>query len=290
MTKPRWVTAATLVLTSLGFGCPFFCVARGSRVRTPRGARAIEDLALGDEVVAVDPVTGETVAARLMGVRRSTRETLELSGEKFVLRCTTDHPLWDPDGKCWADAGDWALGRRTSVLLAAEGQSTAVARVTSVKLDAGVSEVFDLTVDHPFHSFVASDVVVHNKSPIRSGTGAQSCENERGEELVLIRPGEGFVQTGRLCACGDGGTADLGQWVCSFRDAGPEASCTCPQPTCRSAANQRLYQLQLPGQLNTTDPLSCTCTGWTSTDPENAVAPGRCVASDAGLVGSCGCP
>lgn len=127
------------------------CVARGSRVRVPRGEQLIEDLAVGDEIICVDPDTGEEATGRLAAVRSLHRECVRLND----LTLTSDHPVYCPVTREWAPAGDWALGKRT-VLHGVE--------LSRVEVYAGVHEVFDLTVDHPLHNFVANGVLVHNKS------------------------------------------------------------------------------------------------------------------------------
>lgn len=74
-------------------------VARGSRVRTPTGARLIEELEVGHELVVADPATGLTAVSRLEAVIKSTREcgTLRFSGR--ALSVTSDHPLSDPQAR-----------------------------------------------------------------------------------------------------------------------------------------------------------------------------------------------
>ncbi|HEY0882728.1 MAG TPA: Hint domain-containing protein, partial [Archangium sp.] len=110
--------ASALALSSCG---AIFCIARGALVSTPRGKRRIEDLVVGDTVWCIDPETGERVEAPLVHVRAAKREIMRLEGEGFSLRCTTDHPLYDPVAKEWSAAGDWVLGKRSALLLIEEG-------------------------------------------------------------------------------------------------------------------------------------------------------------------------
>jgi hypothetical protein len=162
----KLVGAAALAASSC-----LFCVARGSRVRTPRGERLIEELAVGDEVLCVDPVTGVLVAAALREVRSAVRECVSLSFAGVELVVTSDHPLYCPATREWAPAGDWALGRRTQ-LLHVDGETVAPVAVERVSAFAGVRTVFDLTVEHPLHNFVANGALVHNKSRV------QQCDVE----------------------------------------------------------------------------------------------------------------
>jgi hypothetical protein len=156
------------------------CIARGARVRTPRGSRPIEDLEVGDEVLCVDPELDVTHVTRITWRRVVQRECLTLSFDGGALQCTSDHPLYCPTSKGWHPAGDWALGKRTSLLqVTAEGQR--VVEVTSVSTFSGVHDVFDLTVEHPLHNFVADGVLVHNKTNRQppcadGGVPRESCQ------------------------------------------------------------------------------------------------------------------
>ncbi|MBL8955496.1 MAG: Hint domain-containing protein [Myxococcaceae bacterium] len=159
----RLIAAAAVSAAFASCSC-LSCISRGSRVRTPRGERNIEDLAVGDEVLCVDPSSSVFVAATLTHIRVARRECVSLgfgAGESLV--CTSDHPLYCPVTREWAPAGDWALGRRKQ-LLRAEVEGVVAVAVSTVSTFAGVHDVFDLTVDHPLHDFVANGVVVHNKS------------------------------------------------------------------------------------------------------------------------------
>ncbi len=70
----------------------------------------------------------------------------------------------------------------------------------------GVEDIFDLTVDHPAHTFVANGVVVHNKQPLR-----RLCEF----------PGGSTAREGSVCAC----QAGQGVLLCT---SGPP-TCRCPE-------------------------------------------------------------
>jgi hypothetical protein len=205
MNKTLAAVLGSLSLTA----CNLYCIARGTLVSTPRGKRPIEDLIAQDTVWCIDPQTGEQVASPITAVVRATREVMRLSGENFVLTCTTDHPLYDPEAKSWSPAGDWVLGSRTALLLVpGDGAPTRVVKVLTREVSAGISEVFDVTVAHELHNFVAGDVLVHNKSPVR-----QSCEVQPGVTQFegdncarAADAGSGFV----TCASNPDGGASLG--------------------------------------------------------------------------------
>ncbi len=164
--------------------CRSTCIGEGTLVDTPSGARRIEDLEVDDVVIAVDPASGDREAARVQAIRSSVREVFSLQGGALLV--TADHPLFDPMSGTFHPAMDWLTGRR-STLMAASSSWAGVQTVTE-HAPAGLHEVFDLTVDHRWHTFVAGGLVVHNKS-------FAGCSDENGSPVTHDEP----------CSCGDGG-------------------------------------------------------------------------------------
>lgn len=184
------------------------CVARGSRIRTPRSLRLVEALTIGDEVVAVNPHTGEHEVTTIVDVRSSEREHGSLVFEGSTLNVTSDHPLFDPETREFHPAGDWLLGLRTR-LLSFDGEVTTPIDVKATRVFAGLEAVFDLTVASALHTFVAEGVVVHNKPQ-------PSCRAPNGERAPFV--GDPAART--TCRCADGG---IGRWDCDRY--GAEAEC-----------------------------------------------------------------
>ena len=141
-----------------------FCIAEGTLVDTPSGPVPIERLRVGDQVWSVDPTTHERFAATVTRIVAAQRECMALQFAGGELVCTPSHPLLDPSDGTYAPAGEWVVGpQRTQLLVAGDG-AVAVQAVEGTKVDVGVRRVFDISVDHPLHNFVAGSVVVHNKS------------------------------------------------------------------------------------------------------------------------------
>jgi filamentous hemagglutinin len=159
-----WLGPAAAVALVPNAGCFICCVAAGTRVLTPKGERPIEELGVGDVVISIDPQTGERIAAPISAIRSARRECLSiaLAGGRTLV-ATSDHPVFDPDADDYFPAGDWVLGKRKRLLELVDEGVQAV-NVGSTSIYSGVRKVFDLTVDSPHHNFVASGIVVHNKS------------------------------------------------------------------------------------------------------------------------------
>lgn len=208
--KKLLASAAVIAAAVFGNAC---CVARGTRVRVPKGERLVEDLAVGDEVSCVDPVTGSIETGTIVAIRSAQRECVGLG----VLTATSDHPLYCPDTAGYHPAGDWALGQRKHLLQVSDSGVKAV-NVSNVERYAGIHEVFDLTVDHPLHNFVANGILVHNKTPARcnwSFPDGRTVGNE-GEPCSCVGGGSGVLDCDTVTTCvrcsatGGGGNPDAG--------------------------------------------------------------------------------
>jgi hypothetical protein len=132
-------------------------------VDTPDGPRPIEGLRVGDIVRAIDTATRMFVDAPVVRVTSSRRECVALLVGDVWLRCTPDHPLFDPDSNGFRPAGLWIEGRARRVLRVVDGVTMEV-DVEHAKIDGGMEDVFDLTVGGAHPTFVAAGVVVHNKT------------------------------------------------------------------------------------------------------------------------------
>jgi hypothetical protein len=119
---------------------------------------------VGDEVVVVDPATFATSTSRLVAMKVSQRECGTMIHPAGQLCVTTDHPIFDPDARGFFPAGDWLVGTR-SALLISDDRGVRREAIRSVEIFTRVDDVFDLTVEHEWHTFVAEGVVVHNKEP-----------------------------------------------------------------------------------------------------------------------------
>lgn len=129
--------------------------------------KPIEDVRIGDMVLATDPKTGETsvktVTAEITGtgMKNLVTMTLAVEGEKVSITATEGHPFWVPALNAWIDAGELAEGQD---LRTADGKSL---RVTGIKHTRQAAEVHNLTVAglHTYYVLAgATPVLVHNDS------------------------------------------------------------------------------------------------------------------------------
>ncbi|WP_433042736.1 RHS repeat-associated core domain-containing protein [Dactylosporangium sp. CS-033363] len=134
--------------------------------------KPIEEVDVGDTVLATDPVTGLTLGKTVVGTRHSAGDkdlitiTVDVDGDRGTrtgeVTATTNHPFWLPAGNRWVPAGDLRGGEwlRTS-------NGTWV-QVSAVRTWTERTTVYNLTVDDLETYYVSAggtQVLVHNTGP-----------------------------------------------------------------------------------------------------------------------------
>lgn len=128
--------------------------------------RPIEDIRVGDLVLATDPLTGRTspepVLAQIVGTgeKQLDKVTVTDGPRTASVTATTNHPFWDPAGHAWVEAGDLRLGEP---LAGASG--TGPVHVSGTNAYQRMLTVYNLTVAGPHTYYVTAgglDVLVHN--------------------------------------------------------------------------------------------------------------------------------
>nr|WP_281167514.1 polymorphic toxin-type HINT domain-containing protein [Actinopolyspora mortivallis] len=145
----------------------------GTEVVLADGSRkAIEEVELGDRVLATDPETGETAAKRVTatitgeGEKHLVEVTVDVDGDRGdateSVTATGEHPFWVPDRDEWVQAQDLQVGDRVRT---AEGEQRLV---TSIRTWTALQRVHNLTVDDTHTYYVALDgqdeSLVHNSN------------------------------------------------------------------------------------------------------------------------------
>ncbi|TMR22623.1 hypothetical protein ETD86_10830 [Nonomuraea turkmeniaca] len=143
--------------------------APGTQVLMANGTQKnIEDIEIGDEVLATKPETGETAPETVTAIHRNldtamTDVTIKsVDGRQSTLHTTMEHPFWESGRKEWVDAGDL---QPKDLLRSTDGRRAAVVKVHTFD---SARWMYNLTVDdvHTYH-VVAGDqaVLVHNADP-----------------------------------------------------------------------------------------------------------------------------
>jgi RHS repeat-associated protein len=127
--------------------------------------KRIKDLAVGDEVVATDPESGETAGKEVVATHvNNDKEFTDLQvksakGEISELHTTFNHPFWSLTERAWVDAVDLELGDR---LASNDGSALTVERTKSY---VGYRAMYNLTIAdiHTYYVLAGEvPVLVHN--------------------------------------------------------------------------------------------------------------------------------
>ncbi|WP_432250875.1 polymorphic toxin-type HINT domain-containing protein [Streptomyces sanyensis] len=174
----------------------------GTKVALADGtAVPIEDVVVGDEVLATDPATGETapraVTATIFteGDKAYVDLTVEADGESSALTATDHHPFWSESEGEWLDAGDLKPGM---TLRKADGTSVSV--VTVRTYDA-TQDTYNLTVAdlHTYYVLAGqTPVLVHNSNCPTSAANGEKHRRQLAEEagkLPGIRSADDIFDT-----------------------------------------------------------------------------------------------
>ncbi len=160
----------------------------GTAVQTDEGEKPIEEVAVGDKVLAEDPATGEQGYFEVVALtNHPTDEVLQITidaedesgdngdeqlnstdtedSQTDTMEITPDHPVYVED-KGWLNAENLEVGDE---LRRSDGGVTKVLAVERVAL-AEPQAVYNFTVKRPHTYFVlSSGVLVHNNSPLECG-------------------------------------------------------------------------------------------------------------------------
>ncbi|MEV4289598.1 Hint domain-containing protein [Nonomuraea bangladeshensis] len=142
----------------------------GTRVLMANGeTKPIEDVKIGDKVVAADPETGRTESRPVTaliegeGVKRLVKITVDdgTAGSMAAadLVATDNHPFWVPSQRQWIDAGQLQPG------MWVQTSAGTFVQISAIEAWSAVEQVYNLTVDelHTYHVVAGHQaVLVHN--------------------------------------------------------------------------------------------------------------------------------
>jgi hypothetical protein len=224
---------------TFGIAGTFGCFVAGTQIATPSGTRAIEELRLGDVVLAYDEHAGRVVPRPVTATFVHPDHpvgALPLSDGR-VLRVTSNHPIYLPDQQLYADAGELTGDERLLTLTASTQTSSLIAGAFQASATEAAT-VYNITVAGE-HNYFAEGVLVHNKS-IAAGTGAGGGTGGGPSEggacvpatlsgacyafacLDPVWPTSEYVTLNQAAGSG-GGSADAGPVDSGAADAAPPA-------------------------------------------------------------------
>ncbi|WP_231505405.1 polymorphic toxin-type HINT domain-containing protein [Paenibacillus massiliensis] len=137
------------------------CFAAGTKVQTDEGEKNIEDIEVGDQVLAKDELNpdGELAYKEVTALYRNQRDDIiKLHVGEQVIETTDNHPFW-VEGKGWIFADELQVGDK---LQKADGSNLMIDKVEFLKLDKPIT-VYNFTVAD-FHTYYVTDIGiwVHN--------------------------------------------------------------------------------------------------------------------------------
>ncbi|KRF33255.1 polymorphic toxin-type HINT domain-containing protein [Yonghaparkia sp. Soil809] len=149
-------------MSSAGASCRTNSFVPGTLVLMGDGqAKPIEDVRLGDTVLAADPETGEFGSRPVTALIEGTgvKELVTVTTEHGSVVATAGHPFWSESDAAWVDAGDLEVG---DAVLEADGGTSVVTALAEVVQPATVR---NLTVADLHTYFVVvgdAPTLVHN--------------------------------------------------------------------------------------------------------------------------------
>ena len=165
------------------------CFVAGTSVFAPSGPRSIEQLAVGDAVLAAAPADSRRAAARVFRTTaRDVSAVLDIRIDRTTVTCTPEHPFW-VSGVGWRTAGSLEVGMP---LLSLGGQAQVISEIVT---RAGDFTVYNLEVEG-LQTYFVSDlgILVHNKAwellpPLRPALGRVEPLRQQIERMT-VRPGD----------------------------------------------------------------------------------------------------
>jgi hypothetical protein len=167
------------------------CFVTGTEILTVDGIKNIEDIVVGDWVIADDPTTPGGIEAKqvLETFVRETDALVDLYVDGEVISTTGEHPFWVAD-KGWVEAKDLAVG---SLLQTGDGRIVDVDRVEKRE---GKFEVYNFRVEGIPTYFVSElGVLVHNANYPGTANNLPRLKGKPENQIRDILQKEGFTQT-----------------------------------------------------------------------------------------------
>lgn len=151
------------------------CFMAGTLVLTAEGYKKIEDIQVGDLVLAYDEATGEQAYKEVVRLFRNENTEwtgVTVNGTEII--STTGHKYYLPEAKEWISATKLKVG--TKVLLS-DGSYGTIEKVRDIHYDTPQT-TYNFEVED-FHTYyVSTGVLVHNMNGVPCGVGGKGWEGD----------------------------------------------------------------------------------------------------------------
>lgn len=154
--------------------------------------KAIEDVKVGDKVIATDPETGEQVAKTVEHVFVHDDTVIDLIVDGQVITTTEDHPFWSVTDQRFERADELSRGEK---VLSADGRV-----ITVSGLELGTTRealAYNLSIEgiHTYH-VGESEILVHNTCPITGLNNGDHLPTGQALDKAEQFLGSGYTQAG----------------------------------------------------------------------------------------------
>lgn len=172
------------------------CFTAGTKVLTDEGEKPIEEIKVGDKVLAKDDETGEMAYKEVEWLfQRDVEETYNITVGDEVITTTDEHPFWIV-GKGWVEAQHLAVG---DVLTTSDGKELAI---ENIEVKKEHMTVYNFMVKD-FHTYFVTNLGIwtHNacstpntttKWDTKSNAKAELTYNFHGQKVKAYQDSNGY--------------------------------------------------------------------------------------------------
>ncbi|WP_447663665.1 polymorphic toxin-type HINT domain-containing protein [Paenibacillus sp. D51F] len=172
------------------------CFVAGTKVLTDEGEKPIEEIEVGDKVLAKDDETGEMAYKEVEWLfQRDVKETYNITVGGEVITTTDEHPFWII-GKGWVESKNLVVG---DVLTTSDGKELAIEKI---EVKQGHATVYNFKVKD-FHTYFVSNLGIwtHNacstpntttKWDIKTNAKAELTYNFHGQKVKAYQDSNGY--------------------------------------------------------------------------------------------------
>ena len=179
------ISVSALAVFTGGMTTTMKCFVAGTLVLTSEGLKKIEDIKIGDKVLATDTKTMKSEYKEVLDTFvRKTNELVHIYiGEEEIVT-TTDHPFW-VKGKGFVPAMNLVIG---SKLINGEGHTVCVENILRESNHDGV-EVFNFKVED-YHTYYVGEscILVHNANYVINKSGNIEITDWEGYPEDMPKP------------------------------------------------------------------------------------------------------